>query len=135
MPLKPKESLLVVSAVLAVLTLIASGGVISARTRSIGPDRIVSFESLPDGNTCLIPGAESANLAAAIVSMEALPRDAGSAPVCAVPPPLSFSEAPQRGQAPAAPEHIVGGPGTAYQARTRSGQIDRAAARYIKDPY
>jgi DNA-binding beta-propeller fold protein YncE len=135
MALKPKGSLIVVSAILAATTLISSGGVISARTRSIGPDRIVSFESLPDGNTCLIPGAESANLAAAIVSMETLPRDAVSAPVCAVPPPLSFSEAPQRGQAPAAPEHIVGGPGTAYQARTRSGQINRAAARYIKDPY
>jgi hypothetical protein len=64
--------------------------------------------------------------------MESLPRDAGSSAVCAVPPHASFS---QTGQAPAAPEHIVGGPGTPYQARTRSGQINKKAERYIKDPY
>jgi DNA-binding beta-propeller fold protein YncE len=132
MPLKPKGSLLVISAVLAIATLIWSGGVLSARTRSIGADRIVSFEALPDGNTCLMPGAASASLAAAIVSMESLPRDTGRSAVCAVPPHASFSQA---SQAPAAPEHIVGGPGTPYEARTRSGQINKKAARYIKDPY
>ena len=153
MAFNPARSLVVLSAILAATMLISSGGVISARTRSIGPDRIVSFESLPDGDTCLMPGAESANLAAAIVSMESLPRDVGSSAACAVPPQLSFSrlrasrfgeprrseaeagEAAQTGQAPAAPEHIVGGPGTAYQARTRSGQINRPALRYLKDPY
>ena len=139
MALNPKGSLIVVSAILAAATLFSSGGIISARTRTIGPDRIVSFEALPDGDTCIIPGTESANLAAAIVSMESLPRDTGSAAVCAV-PPLSgasrlSSSAVQAGQAPAAPEHIVGGPGTAYQARTRSGQINRPALRYLKDPY
>jgi DNA-binding beta-propeller fold protein YncE len=62
-----------------------------------------------------------------------LPAD--SSAVCAVPQRASFAEATQAGQAPAAPEHIVGGPGTAYQARTRSGQINRPALRYLKDPY
>jgi DNA-binding beta-propeller fold protein YncE len=93
-----------------------------------------------------MPGAESASLTAAIVSMESLSRDtaaSASSAVCAAPPQAAFAEAAALGQAgqarasqaPAAPEHIVGGPGTAYQARTRSGQINRKAARYIKDPY
>jgi DNA-binding beta-propeller fold protein YncE len=126
--------LLSISAALAAAMLIWSGGVISARTRTIGADRVVSFEALPDGDTCLMPGAETESLAAAVVSMESLPR-AGSAPVCPVPPQASLSQAGQTAQSSAAPEHIVGGPGTAYQARTRAGQLDRPAARYIKDPY
>ena len=135
MALNSKGSFLALSAALAALSLVWSGHVISARSRTIGADRIVSFESLPDGQTCLMAGAQSATLAAAIVSMESLPRGAGSSAACAVPPSASFSDAPQAGQAPAAPEHVVGGPGTAYQARTRSGQINKKAARYIKDPY
>jgi len=143
MPLSSKGSFFVIAAVLAAATLISSGG-LSARSRNIGRDRIVSFESLPEGNTCIMPGAESASLAAAIVSMESLPRDTGSPAVCAVPPVASFSglraersaEADRpASQAPAAPEHVVGGPGTPYLARTRSGQINRKAERYIKDPY
>jgi DNA-binding beta-propeller fold protein YncE len=74
-----------------------------------------------------MPGSESASLPAAIVAMESLRRD--QPPVCTLQPQLAQS------QAPSAPEHIVGGAGTAYQARTRSGQINRQPLRYLKDPY
>src|SRR6266508_4629840 len=139
MALRPKGSFLLIVTVIIATALIWTGNRLSARTRTIGSDRVVSFESLPDGDTCVMPGAESASLTAAIVSMESLSRDTGSSAVCAVPPQAaphaSFSQAPASqtrpaAQTPGAPEHIVGGPGTAYQARTRSGQIDRKAARY-----
>jgi DNA-binding beta-propeller fold protein YncE len=45
------------------------------------------------------------------------------------------SQAGQSSQPPAAPEHVVGGPGTPYQGRTRAAQINKPPARYIKDPY
>jgi DNA-binding beta-propeller fold protein YncE len=126
--------LLVISALVAAVMLVWSGGV-SARGGVIGADRIVSFESLPDGDTCLMPGAESTSLSAAIASMERVPGVSKSAAVCAVPPHAFADQPGQAVQAPSTPEHIVGGPGTAYQARTRSGQINRAALRYLKDPY
>ena len=135
------RKLLVISAVVVAVTLIWSrSGVISARGGTIGADQIVSFEALPDGDTCVMPGAESASLAAAIVSMESLTRDAaGRAAVCAPPlqaPLASLGQAAaSSAQAATGPEHIVGGPGTAYMAETRSGQINRKAARYLKDPY
>ena len=118
----------VLSAVVAAATYaLFAGGDTSARTRVIGADRIVSVDALPDGDACLMPGAETGSLPAAVTALERLPG--GSAPVCAVPPQASAS------QAPSAPEHIVTGPGTAYQARTRSGQINRPPERYLKDPY
>jgi hypothetical protein len=139
------RKLLVISAVVVAITLIWSGsGVISARSGTIGADHIVSFEKLPDGDTCIMPGAESESLAAAIVSMESLQRQAaGGAPVCAVPSlETSLGQAGGGARAPVSsaqaangPEHIVGGPGTAYAAETRAGQINRRAARYLKDPY
>jgi hypothetical protein len=123
-----KANMLVMSALLVGLALVwPSGNDLSARTRTIGADRIVSIDALPDGDTCLMPGAESTVLPAAILAMESLPR--GTAPVCALPPH------PAQSQVPAAPEHIVGGAGTDYQARTRAGQINRQPERYIKDPY
>ena len=86
MALKPKGSLLVIAAVPAAIALLWSGGsIISARTRTIGPDRIVAFESLPDPDAelCAMPGME-ASLPAAIVAMEKVPaKDANL--VCALP--------------------------------------------------
>ena len=99
MDLNSKNSWFVIAGILAGATLISTGGALSARTRSIGPDRIVSFESLPDGDTCIMPGAESANLGAAIVSMESVTRDAGSPSMMSCTRMLSafqMSRAPQR---------------------------------------
>ena len=129
MALKSKGSLLVIAALLAVATLIwSSSGVISARTRTIGPDRIVSFESLPEDDVCVMPGMESESLPAAIVAVEnRLPKSNGL--VCALPtasPIAAPEEAPQ--ETAAAP-----GVGTRYEARTRQGQINKKPARYIKD--
>ena len=128
MALTRKGILVIISAVLAGIVLIWSGtSVMSAKTRVIGSDRVVSFESLPDSDMCSMPGMESASLPAAIGAIEKLPG--GGAQACALPPQLLQS------QAPAGPQHIVGGPGTPYQARTRSGQINKPPLHYIKDPY
>ena len=118
----------------------STGTDMSARTRTIGADRIVSFESLPDSDACLMPGAETENLSAAVVAMERMASrpEAPRFPVCALPPHLAQSQgtvAQSQGTAADGPAHIVGGPGTAYQARTRSGQIDRAPLHFVKDPY
>jgi DNA-binding beta-propeller fold protein YncE len=151
MALKPKGSLLVMSAVPAAILLLWSGGsIISARTRTIGPDRIVSFEALPDDDVCVMPGMESESLPAAIVAMEKrLPQ--GNDLVCALPTaaaPTAVSAAPAgasprvaaasaRPAAPPVPaaQEVTAGVGTGYQARTREGQINKKPARYLKDPY
>ena len=129
MALKPKGNLLVIAALLAVATLIwSSSGVISARTRTIGTDRIVSFESLPEDDVCVMPGMESESLPAAIVAVEnRLPKSNGL--VCALP-----TASPVAASASAAAQEAVPGAGTAYQAQTRQGQINKKPARYIKDP-
>jgi DNA-binding beta-propeller fold protein YncE len=127
--------MIIASAVLTGVALIWSGtNVMSAKTRVIGSDRIVSFESFPDSDVCTMPGMESASLPAAVGAIEKLPG--GGAQACVLPPSLLESQAP-RGRAPQsqAPQHIVGGPGTPYQARTRDGQINRPPLHYIKDPY
>jgi DNA-binding beta-propeller fold protein YncE len=145
MALNPKGSLLVICTLLAAVPLIWSGSVISARSRTIGPDRIVAFEPLPDDEVCVMPGMESQSLSAAIVAVEKrLPQSNGL--VCALPTtasagsadaPASFAAAsasPAAAQAPPQ-EGSEGAPGvgTAYQARTRQGQINIRPARYIKD--
>lgn len=153
MALNAKGSLLAISAILAAGTLIwSAGGGISARTRNIGPDRIVSVESLSDANICVMPGMESASLPAAIVTMEKLPQ--GNDLVCALPTALS-AVASAKADAFASPatfpalsadlsavasaeagaQEVTAGAGTAYQARTRMGQINQKPARYLKDPY
>jgi DNA-binding beta-propeller fold protein YncE len=134
MALKPKGNLIVIAVLLAVATLIwSSSGVISARTRTIGTDRIVSFESLPEDDVCVMPGMESESLSAAIVAVEnRLPKSNGlvcalpAASPLAAPAPEAVAEAPQ--ETAAAP-----GVGTRYEARTRQGQINKKPARYIKD--
>jgi DNA-binding beta-propeller fold protein YncE len=123
MALNPKGSLLVVSVALGAIALGWSGGsAISARTSNIGSDRIVSFEALPDpnGSVCVMPGAESASLPAAILAMESLPR-------------LPTAASTALAAAPA--QEVSAGAGTAYQARTRAGQINKKPSRYIKDPW
>jgi hypothetical protein len=148
MPLGPtprrreaKAGLLIISAALAVSSLLWSG-VLSARTRTIGPDRIVSFESLPDDEVCVMPGMESESLPAAIASIEKrLPQNNGL--VCALPSPASPAAFARPAAAPAltpaavaeAAQEVIAGAGTAYEARTRQGQINKKPARYLKDPY
>ena len=147
MALKPKGRLLVISAVPAALLLLWSGGsIISARTRTIGPDRIVSFESLPDPDAelCAMPGME-ASLPAAIVAMEKVPAQDASL-VCAMPTvttalsPVAALGADGVGATHASPlpeaaQEVTAGAGTAYEARTRMGQINKRPARFLKDPY
>ena len=71
MALRPKGNVLVVAALLAVATLIwSSSGVISARTRTIGTDRIVSFESLPEDDVCVMNGTIETKL---MGRLEAIP--------------------------------------------------------------
>ena len=165
MAFSAKGSLLAISAAMAATTLIWSGGgVMSARTRTIGADRIVSFESLPDPGTelCGMPGMETASMPAAIHAMENLPKPEGGNLVCAVPtaasagpigasagPALSAGAsaeanafassagAPALAATPsaAAPQQVIPGAGTTYEARTRMGQINRKPERYLKDPY
>ena len=132
MALKPKGNLLVIAALLAVATLIwSSSGVISARTRTIGPDRIVSFESLPEDDVCVMPGMESESLPAAIVAVEnRLPKSNGL--VCALPTASPIAAPAEAAEAPQETAAAPGG-GTRYQARTRQGQINKKPARYIKD--
>ena len=143
MALKPTGSLLVISAVPAAILLLWSGGsIISARTRTIGPDRIVSFESLPDPDAelCAMPGME-ASLPAAIVAMEKVPAQ-GTNLVCALPTaataasvgPIAASAAPAAAP-PLAAQEVTAGVGTSYQASTRLGQINKKPSRYLKDPY
>ena len=142
MALKPKGNLLVIAALLAVATLIwSNGGVISARTRTIGTDRIVSIESLPEDDVCVMPGMESDSLPAAIVAVEnRLPKSNGL--VCALPtaspisaPALGTESSPEVAEAAEVPQETAGAPGvgTRYEARTRQGQINKKPARYIKD--
>ena len=142
MALKPRGSCLAIAAILAAATLVwTSGSVMSARTRTIGADRIVSFEELPDPDTelCGMPGMEMASLPAAIHAMEALPKAEGSGLVCAVPPRASaagFAASPVAAEAAAEPpQDVTAGAGTAYQSRTRAGMINRKPVRYLKDPY
>jgi DNA-binding beta-propeller fold protein YncE len=123
---------LVLSAGLAATVLaLLSGSNMSARTRVIGADRITSIESLPEGDACVMPGAENTSLPAAITTMERMPWGMSTA-ACELPAAALQNQAAASQQTP---EHIVSGPGTAYQARTRSGQINRAPLRYLKDPY
>ena len=140
MALKTRVTFVAIVALLTAGTLIwSAGSVISARTRVIGTDRIVSFESLPDDDVCVMPGMESENLSAAIVAVEhRLPKSNGL--VCAAPAPsrvaasastataLAAAAVPAGGQ-----EERTPGAGTGYQARTRQGQINKPPARYIKD--
>jgi hypothetical protein len=131
MALNPKGNLLLISisALLAAVMLIWESSVISARSRTIGPDRITSFEALPDPDAefCATPGMESESLSSAIVAVEKrLPTTDGLQ--CALPTSPAFSAAPAQTVQEGAP-----GAGTAYQARTREGQINKKPARYIKD--
>src|SRR5258705_2983968 len=112
----------------------------SARTRTIGVDRVVSFEELPDPDSelCGMPGMETASLPAAIHAMETLPKPEGSNNlVCAVPTPaasvagstpgastnpLAARSAPAEAAAAplgaealaTAPQEVTAGAGTAY---------------------
>ncbi|HEY3045663.1 MAG TPA: hypothetical protein VGJ39_16655, partial [Vicinamibacterales bacterium] len=121
MAIKPRGSYLVLSAAVAVVGLIWSGSSMSARTRTIGADRIVSFQELPDPDAelCGMPGMETESLPAAIHAMETLPKPEGSNLVCAVPPRSAYATAPT----PAAQE-VTAGAGTTYQAQTRAGTIN-----------
>jgi DNA-binding beta-propeller fold protein YncE len=149
MALNFKGSFFVISALVGSTALSWSGGgALSARTRTIGPDRIVGFESLPDPNAelCAVPGMESVSLPAAIVAMEHRLPGADSL-VCALPPALSAAGRPAASASPAAAPAIAAAaataaaqevraePGTRYDARTRMGQINKPPARYIKDPW
>ena len=147
MALHPKGSLLSIFALLAAVALTWSdGGVITARTRTIGPDRIVSFESLPDDEVCVTPGMESESLPAAIVTVEKrLPQNNGL--VCALPTPATAASAvaspkAEASGAPAAEailaevaQEIRAEAGTTYQPQTRVRQINQKPARYLKDPW
>jgi len=150
MAFTPRGRFLVIPAALAAIALIWSGGSMSARTRTIGADRITSFEELPDPDTelCGMPGMENASLPAAIHAIETLPKPEGSNLVCAVPPaapgglaarPTSAeaaAEAPSAVEAAAeAAQEVAAGAGTGYQSRTRAGMINRKPVRYLKDPY
>ena len=149
MAFTPRGRFLVIPAALAAIALIWSGGSMSARTRTIGADRITSFEELPDPDTelCGMPGMENASLPAAIHAIETLPKPEGSNLVCAVPPaapgglaarPTSAeaaAEAPSAAEALASAQEATAGAGTGYQSRTRAGMINRKPVRYLKDPY
>jgi DNA-binding beta-propeller fold protein YncE len=151
MALKPRGSYLAIPAALAAMALIWSeGSTISARSRTIGADRVVSFDELPDPDTelCGMPGMEAASLPAAIHAMETLPKPEGGNLVCAVPPtpaaypagsvvtPSSAPPADSPAEAAAAPpQEVTAGAGTTYQAHTRAGAINRKPVRYLKDPY
>src|SRR5438067_877511 len=140
MAFTPKGRYLAIPAAVAAVTLLWSGGgVMSARTRTIGADRLVSFQELPDPDTelCGMPGMETANLPAAIHAMESLPKPEGSNLVCAVPKagPLAARPVAAEAAAEAPQEAAAPGAGTAYQARTRAGTINRRPVRYLKDPY
>jgi DNA-binding beta-propeller fold protein YncE len=127
MAYKPKGLFAIVAALAATTLIWSGGGVMSARTRTIGADRIVSFDALPDDDLCVMPGMESKSLPAAIVAVEkTVPRSDGV--VCAVPPALSASAS-----APVEAQEGIPGAGTPYQARTREGTINRKPVRYIKD--
>ena len=140
MALHPKGSLLVVSLAVAASALVwSSGDTISARTRTIGPNRITAFEPLPepDSELCGMPGQEASSLPAAIHAMESLPQPTESVSkpggnlVCAAPTHAylgaAAAAAPQEGGTP--------GAGTAYAARTQLGTFNRKPVRYLKDPY
>ncbi len=103
----------------------------SARMLSIGPDRIVAFEPLPDSDLCTMPGQETSSLPAAIHAMESLPKPHEGNLVCAAPTPAFLAAT----RFAAAQERQAAGTGTPYQARTRSGTINRKPVRYLKDPY
>lgn len=143
MGLNSKGRLILVSALLAAVTLIwVDGGVISARTRTIGPDRIVAFEALPDDEVCVMPGMETESLPAAIVTVEKrLPQNNGL--VCALPTPAAAGPSARAASAAASPPQAAPGAaqdvraeaGTNYQARTRMRQINQRPARYLKDPW
>ena len=127
MALKCKGSLLIISAGLATVALIWSSGsqAASTRTRTIGSDRIVSVELLPEGNAevCPFPGDTSLGLAAAIVSMESLPEWNGDRYPVSTRTALNLAAAvPQQA-----------GSGVAAAQATRN--VDRKPARYIKDPW
>jgi hypothetical protein len=114
MALNRKGSWLVMSAVLAAIALIwsSSSPAVSARTRFIDSDRIVSFDSLSDptaGDMCPWPGYTAAGLAAA-------PQQAGSGAT-------ATTNWPMAGLATTGPR--IG---------TRAGALDRKPARYIHDP-
>jgi DNA-binding beta-propeller fold protein YncE len=156
MALKRKGSFVaLISALVAAATLIwVDGSVISARTRVIGPDRITSFDALPDPDTelCTMPGMETANLSAAIHAMETLPQGKNDL-VCAAPTvasagPIAASAPPAVSPAVLAraalsavasteteQQEIYTGNGTRYEARTRNGTLNRPPARFLKDPY
>src|SRR5207247_277040 len=91
----------------------------------------------PDTELCGMPGMETANLPAAIHAMESLPKPEGSNLVCAVPKagPLAARPVAAEAAAEAPQEAPAPGAGTAYQARTRAGTINRKPVRYLKDPY
>jgi hypothetical protein len=136
MAFTPRGRYLAIPAACAAITLIWSGGgIMSARTRTIGADRIVSFEELPDADTevCGMPGMETASLPAAIHAIETLPKPEGSNLVCAV-PPTAARAASAEAAAEAPQDATTPGAGTAYQARTRAGTINRKPVRYLKDP-
>jgi DNA-binding beta-propeller fold protein YncE len=107
-----RRHLLVGSAVLAATALIwsGSGEDISARTRFIGTDRMVSFQPLPntDGDTCEVPSYADDSAAMAM-------------------------QEPRRPLPPSVGERAAEGiPRTIH---ARSAVINRPPVRYLKDPY
>jgi DNA-binding beta-propeller fold protein YncE len=127
------------SALVAAITLIwLDNSLLSARTRTIGVDRITSFDALPDpgAELCAMPGME-ATLPGAIVAMEQrLPGSAGlqcAVPTAALTDLSAASSRPLSARPFAAAQDAGPGTGTAYQARTRQGQINQRPVRFIKD--
>ena len=142
--LNPKGSLLIGSVAIAATALVwSSGDTISARSRTIGPNRIVAFEPLPepDSELCGIAGQETSSLPAAIHAMESLPQPTenvakpGGNLVCAQPTQAYLAAAAGAAGAAAAQEGGIPGAGTAYAARTQLGTFNRKPVRYLKDPY
>jgi DNA-binding beta-propeller fold protein YncE len=108
MDLNRRRSFVLISATAAAAVLIVWSGEGlegSARTRTIGRDRLVSVPPIggSDVDTCPVPGVAPLSVAAA--TPQQAPAGAAAA-------------------APAAPA-----------VRTRAGNIDKRPARYIKDPY